>query len=38
VVTVEIDPAAVQQARGWVPSLRHDRAFEVVAANAPARV
>jgi predicted amidohydrolase len=37
VVTVEIDPAAVQQARGWVPSLRHDREFEVVAASAPTR-
>jgi predicted amidohydrolase len=32
VVTVEIDPAAVQQARGWVPSLQHDRGFEVIGA------
>jgi predicted amidohydrolase len=31
VVTVDVDPAAVQQARGWVPSLQHDRPFEVVA-------
>lgn len=31
VVTVEIDPAAVEQARGWVPSLQHDRGFAVVA-------
>jgi predicted amidohydrolase len=30
VVTVEIDCAAVEQARGWVPSLTHDRPFEVV--------
>ncbi|MBK1697125.1 carbon-nitrogen hydrolase family protein [Rhodovibrio salinarum] len=30
VVTVDIDPASVQQARSWVPALQHDREFEVV--------
>ncbi|MDZ7713596.1 MAG: carbon-nitrogen hydrolase family protein [Rhodovibrio sp.] len=30
VITAEIDPAAVTQARGWIPSLTHDRGFEVV--------
>jgi predicted amidohydrolase len=33
VVTAEIDPAAVTQARAWVPSLQHDRGFEVVAGG-----
>jgi predicted amidohydrolase len=27
VVTAELDPAAVAQARGWIPALDHDRPF-----------
>ena len=37
VVTVEIDPAAVAQARGWVPSLTHDRGFEVATPHSAAQ-
>jgi predicted amidohydrolase len=34
VVTVDVDPAAADQARGWIPSLQHDRGFEVVTDGA----
>jgi predicted amidohydrolase len=28
VITCDVDPAAVEQARGWIPSLQHDRTFD----------
>ena len=33
VITADIDMAAVAEARGKVPSLTHDRPFEIVAAS-----
>jgi predicted amidohydrolase len=38
IVIADIDPAEVDKARGRIPSLRHDRPFEIVrAAPAPTR-
>ncbi len=34
IVVAEIDPAKVAEARAMVPSLRHDRDFELVAPRA----
>ncbi len=38
VVMAEIDPAKVDEARGRVPSLQHDKSFEVPVRPAPAKV
>jgi predicted amidohydrolase len=37
VVVAEVDPAAVGRARGMVPALQHDRAFDLAETGALAR-